>query len=784
MTPEQAARIRNLPEEMRAVRQWCIAGPDRAPYAVSGEQVTHASLHKPEQWMDFESAVQWASRMEGAEIGFMITQQDPWACVDLDVVNEETQRRKGKPIDPLKWTSDSELSRYNRIINELDSYTEVSSGGYGVHIWVRAFIGAGARRQGVEVYSQERFIVCTGNAVRPKGIEDRQEVIDLLVDEIRSQGSDIRTELEEVEPEDTDMEVFEKASTAANADKFLALCEGKWKELGFTSQSEADLALMSMFAFYSKSNEQCRQLFRCTALGQREKAVKNDRYLNYTLEVIRGRQKREAIVTQSQVAMAAELVKELTGGVTTQQQADQMAAQLAGQQRIYPEEEGTLPWPPGNAGSIAQFIYSSSPRPVKEVSIVAALGFLAGVCGKAYSIPQSGLNVYIILVARSGVGKEAMHSGLALLLQSLQLSVPSACRFVDFTDYASGPALRKACAVNNSFVNVSGEWGRKLKRLSNDDRADGPMATLRTAMTDLYQKSGPASLVGGMGYSDKEKDVKTVQGVAYSMIGETTPGTFYDSLTQTMMEDGFLSRFTVVDYNGERPALNTNPDKQVPGLVAQATQGLCQHAIQLIGRHATQQVLYSPEAAAILNAFDVECDAEINSTTDETKRQMWNRAHLKVCRFASLLACADNHVNPVVTKAHAEWALGLIRRDIYIMDVKIRSGDVGNDDVSRERKMAAVLKEYIQEGAKSESYGCPESLKKAHIVPRRYLQIRLGRISCFLTAKNGSTFSIDQTINAMQKNGYLSEVDKVHLAEKHDYHGVAYRIVSLPPIRG
>ena len=48
--------------------------------------------------------------------------------------------------------------------------------------------------------------------------------------------------------------------------------------------------------------------------------------------------------------------------------------------------------------------------------MVAALGLLAGVCGRAFTVSGKGLNLYLILVARSGVGKEAMHCGVAKLI--------------------------------------------------------------------------------------------------------------------------------------------------------------------------------------------------------------------------------------------------------------------------------------------------------------------------------------------------------------------------------
>ncbi|WP_054644785.1 phage NrS-1 polymerase family protein [Thermoanaerobacter thermocopriae] len=65
----------------------------------------------------------------------------------------------------------------------------------------------------------------------------------------------------------TDEEILEKARTAENHKEFNLLWEGKWQEAGYPSQSEADLALCCMLAFWSgKNKEQMDRLFRNSGL--------------------------------------------------------------------------------------------------------------------------------------------------------------------------------------------------------------------------------------------------------------------------------------------------------------------------------------------------------------------------------------------------------------------------------------------------------------------------------------------------------------------------------------
>jgi hypothetical protein len=441
----------------------------------------------------------------------------------------------------------------------------------------------------------------------------------------------------------------------------------------------------------------------------------------------------------------------------------------------------TIAWPPGNAGQVAQVIYQIAPRPVPEVAIVAAIGLLSGVCGRAWTIPKSGLNVYLILLARSGVGKEAMQDGIAMFINAASAKRHDVAGFFDFNDYASGQALTKAVAANPCFVHVAGEFGRKLKRMSN--RNDSALQELRTVMTKLYSKSGPHAIVGGITYSDKDKNVGSVSGVAFSMIGESTPGTFREALTEDMMEDGFLSRFTVVEYEGDRPPENSNQLQVLPDTWVTWFVELVTHAQTLSQRGGHLDVQREQHAEVLLQDFNLDCDRNINSAGDDnSRRQMWNRAHLKALRVAALLAVADNYLHPCITTAHAEWAIDLIRRDIAVFTKRIDSGDIGDDDKAREAKLLAIMKDYLLEPP-SPGYKVPLDLPKNSIIQRKYLQRRTSSLPAFKAHKMGATMALDQALRSLCSSGFIMKCEKMKMVEAYREHGECYRILDLPHIK-
>lgn len=290
----QPDRWASIPQELRDRPQWVVAGADKVPLTASGQR---ASVTNPSTWCSFDIACQVAA-LRGFGIGYVLTADDPFSCVDLDV----------KDDTPTEY-----FERFQKIVNAFDSYTERSRSGVGLHVWVKGKIGKGVRRDGVEVYSQERFIICTGDVLHDKPIQHRQDMLGLLAAEMA--GNTVTAPLPDAPEVESDEAILQRASSAANGAKFQALYSGDWQTIGHSDHSKADMSLLQMLAEYSRNNEQVKRLFLRSALGQREKATKRRDYLDRTLAQVRGHQANEANAEHGQrVAMelmAGELLKRM-----------------------------------------------------------------------------------------------------------------------------------------------------------------------------------------------------------------------------------------------------------------------------------------------------------------------------------------------------------------------------------------------------------------------------------------------------------------------------------------
>ncbi|MFI5329904.1 MAG: hypothetical protein ACHQ2F_02535 [Desulfobaccales bacterium] len=145
----------SIPQELKELRQWVVwkygvddkGRPTKHPYQPHKPQ-KKAKSNDPKTWNTFELTVKEAAKgFDG--VGFVFSKTDPYTGVDLDKCrNAETGE-----IEP--WALE--------IIARLNSYTEVSPSGRGVHILVKGKLPPGPRRKAqVEMYSEGRYFTMTG----------------------------------------------------------------------------------------------------------------------------------------------------------------------------------------------------------------------------------------------------------------------------------------------------------------------------------------------------------------------------------------------------------------------------------------------------------------------------------------------------------------------------------------------------------------------------------------------------------------------------------------------
>jgi hypothetical protein len=69
------------------------------------------------------------------------------------------------------------------------------------------------------------------------------------------------------------------------------------------------------------------------------------------------------------------------------------------------------------------------------------------------------------------------------------------------------------------------------------------------------------------------------------------------------------------------------------------------------------------------------------------------------------------------------WGLSLVRQDIALFQLRKRSGDIGAEDVARERKLIAFMRSCLLKPVPP-SYQVPSGMRENGIIPRADLQVR------------------------------------------------------------
>lgn len=718
--------LRKIPNEIRRLKQWAV-------YDSQGFKSASTGL-----LFDSEFAL---TDLESFEYCFSQVKQQKYdgICFYLATKNNMT-------VIEMKYTDDYDVSvKYSEIIKKIGSYSEASIEG-GFTIICKANLKHSVSIKNISLSSEKYFVKLTGNQCNDKiEIIEAQGYVDQIFSELL--GNEFK-KLDSDQKIDINIEI---PITKSNDEILLELqlddLEGLFQNLWFgtfgkkMSKKEAQLQLINFISSKTQNKAQILEIFNQSPFSKE---------------------------FNENTALLVENTKEIS---------------VHDEEPIEFDEnlKADFEYPPGRISELIEFIYNKSPKQVPEYSTLAAFGYMSAWAGRCFNYSDFGLNTYGIAIGNTGSGKEILTSAYDMILKKMYKHYGNqVMSFKNTSDIASGQGLVKTLEKCKSSISIVSEFGSMLARFSQKFPSSADHSLYKTFL-ELYPKSSKDGYYGGMSYSDEKKNVAIVKSPSYSLLAESNPEFFYANLNERTITNGFLNRFTILEYKGDNKYLNPNfQNYQMSENIESFLQEFIGMCIKMNMQDVVIDVLADKKSLEVSDYIGrVYNDLSNKKGNVEIHRHLYVRNHMKIMKLASLMAVINNPNQPVLDEKSILWAQKIIDISCNNLLKKFELGEIGgdNDENLMNNKILTCLKEYNKKKIEEvKSYGVKDEVKKLKLCPFTYISRKNTAMACFKNHRLGATIAIKNTLKNLIELNEIEEMNFKELA-KLGVKGQYYKIV-------
>jgi putative DNA primase/helicase len=228
----------NIPDELKQLPQWVCRKEKIHFNPVTGAP---AKAGQPKTWSKFKVAMNALDGGGYDGIGFEFN-NNGIVGIDLDHVIADDGSLSKEAVE---------------IVAILDSYTEYSPSGKGLHIFVKGDIPVDGRKKGfIEMYKVKRYFTMTGNIYGDlKPINERTEQVMQIFNKYFTNPVSVKSTMEANIKNSYINTGKDYLSIGLEKDAvFKALWNGEYHSEKCTSESEADFALMGKLLYWCSGN--------------------------------------------------------------------------------------------------------------------------------------------------------------------------------------------------------------------------------------------------------------------------------------------------------------------------------------------------------------------------------------------------------------------------------------------------------------------------------------------------------------------------------------------------
>jgi len=307
---------------------------------------------------------------------------------------------------------------------------------------------------------------------------------------------------------------------------------------------------------------------------------------------------------------------------------------------------------PGFVSEVMDHCLAVAPYPNVVMAFCGALALQAVLAGRKVRDPgDNRTNLYLLGLAHSSAGKDLPRKVNTEILHAIGLSSQVGGRF------ASGEGVQDALFMEPSMLFQTDEIDGMLQSInkSKDARHESIMNTLLT----MYSS---ANSVFPMRRKAGKDAPGTINQPHLVIFGTAIPNHYYEALSERMLTNGFFARMIILECGkrspGQEPSIRKLPARVLE--VAKWWADFRPGTGNLQNWHPVPRVvLHTDEAKRILIETRLEAEEEYDraeSARDAVGTTVWGRVSEHARKLALLYAVSENHEQPEIGRAAAEWA--------------------------------------------------------------------------------------------------------------------------------
>lgn len=353
---------------------------------------------------------------------------------------------------------------------------------------------------------------------------------------------------------------------------------------------------------------------------------------------------------------------------------------------------------PGVLGEVVTYSARTAIKSQPQFDVQTALALGSTVMGRRFTTDNRNMTgLYFLNVAKTGTGKEHANTVLEDVLDAaglIHLRGPNG--------YTSATGVLSTLQDKPVHVTVIDEFGKYLESAQakgNQHRADAMVMLMEAfgRQTKTLRNMGYATL----NLNDAQKKALSVEikSPSITLIGMTTPETFYAAVGSKDVASGFLNRLLIVESRKPRQLSRTPEQVDVPGQVvawckacasaqADAAGDLTDHGHEFPPDPVL--VPFSQAARGLLRDYEQTILDRQNATDKSGLADMMNRSREIAMRLSLIVAhsMGEREISDVA----AQWAIDYVdfylRQTLEAMALNISEG--GTDELRK--KVAERIK--------------------------------------------------------------------------------------------